>query len=48
MSHCSQTAVQSVLSILHQSDLAIDDVQPVFNAIVRLSNDAGRSVRTAS
>lgn len=40
---CRQTAVQNVVNILRQSDDVIDDVQPVLNAIVRLSNDSGRN-----
>ena len=41
LSTCRQTAIHNVVSILQQSDISVDDVQPVFNAIVRLSNDPG-------
>ena len=35
------------MNILRPSDVAVDDVQPVFNAIIRLSNDSGMSYHSS-
>ena len=44
--NCRQTAIHHVVSILRQSDVAVDDIQRVFNTVVRLSNDSGRTAMT--